>query len=98
MPSAHQELDSLVKSATAESAATPQGDLTEAYLRFYREAVGPDFPILIKLSGADHIRGGLTPTEVAQIACSMEAEGVDGFEVSGGTVESGFHNATPWFT
>ncbi len=62
-----------------------------AVYRACRQAVGPDYPILIKLSGADHIRSGLTPADVVQVARVMETEGVDGFEVSGGTVESGFH-------
>jgi 2,4-dienoyl-CoA reductase-like NADH-dependent reductase (Old Yellow Enzyme family) len=59
--------------------------------RTCRDAVGPDYPILIKINGSDYKRGGLTPADAAQIAQAMEAEGMDGFEVSGGTIESGFY-------
>ncbi len=73
------------------AALTGRMRFLRAVYRACRAAVGPEFPILIKINGADHTPNGLTPDDTAQIAQALEAEGMDGFEISGGTVESGFH-------
>ncbi len=64
--------------------------LREVY-RATRERVGPDFPVIMKLNGADSLplRRGLKPAELAEIALAMEREGLDGVEVSIGHYESG---------
>lgn len=62
-----------------------------AVYRACRDAVSPDYPILIKINGSDYKPGGLTPSDAVQIAQMVEAEGMDGFEISGGTIESGFY-------
>lgn len=60
--------------------------------RAIRERVGPDFPVIIKMNGADALplRDGLKTTELVEVALIMEAEGVDAVEISVGHYESGF--------
>lgn len=57
-----------------------------------RARVGADFPVIIKMNGADKLplRDGLEPTELAEAARIMEAAGVDAVEISVGHYESGF--------
>ena len=62
--------------------------LLEAY-RSVRQAVGPDFPVMIKLNGADNLEGGLTIEDAVSAAEALSAEGIDAIEVSGGTPASG---------
>jgi len=62
--------------------------LMETY-RSIRAAVGRDFPVFIKLNGSDNIEGGLTVEDAVHAAVALDAEGVDGIEVSGGTPASG---------
>ncbi|MGB5452570.1 MAG: NADH:flavin oxidoreductase [Sedimenticolaceae bacterium] len=60
--------------------------------RAIREKVGPDFPVIIKMNGADALplRDGLKTSELVEVALIMEAEGVDAVEISVGHYESGF--------
>lgn len=51
-----------------------------------RELVGPDYPIMIKLSFSDFVDGGLTADDAVQIAAIMAESGIDCIEVSGGTL------------
>ena len=57
-------------------------------VRAMREAVGPAFPIGVKLNSADFQRGGFSVDEAMQVAVWLEQEGVDLLEVSGGNYES----------
>lgn len=57
-------------------------------LRAMRDAVGPDFPIGIKLNSADFQRGGFTEEESLDVIRALEAEGIDLVEISGGTYEA----------
>ena len=61
-------------------------------LRAVRSRVGTDFPILIKINGADLLPsgGGLELSDVVAICKALVAEGVDAIEVSNGYYESGF--------
>jgi 2,4-dienoyl-CoA reductase-like NADH-dependent reductase (Old Yellow Enzyme family) len=52
-----------------------------------RRAVGPEFPLSIKLNSSDFQVGGLTNEESAQIVTWLNAAGVDLLEVSGGSWE-----------
>jgi 2,4-dienoyl-CoA reductase-like NADH-dependent reductase (Old Yellow Enzyme family) len=52
-----------------------------------RDAVGPDFPVGIKLNSADFQKGGFTIEESVQVAQALDAAGIDLIEVSGGTYE-----------
>lgn len=52
-----------------------------------RSAVGPDFPVSVKLNSADFQKGGFTLEEAVQVARWLDAAGVDLLEISGGTYE-----------
>jgi len=53
-----------------------------------REAVGPAFPVSIKLNSADFQRGGFTHEESMEVVAMLESDGVDLIEISGGSYES----------
>lgn len=56
-------------------------------VRAMRAAVGPAFPIGVKLNSADFQRGGFDEAESMDVVAALEAEGVDLLEISGGTYE-----------
>ena len=56
-------------------------------VRAVRYAVGPSFPVGVKLNSADFQRGGFDFEESLQVAKWLEAESVDLLEISGGTYE-----------
>ncbi len=62
--------------------------LMEVY-RVVREAVGNDYPVLIKLNGADNLHGGLCIEDAVYAARLLDRAGIDAIEVSGGTSASG---------
>jgi 2,4-dienoyl-CoA reductase-like NADH-dependent reductase (Old Yellow Enzyme family) len=53
-------------------------------LKAIREAVGPDFPVLVKLNGQDYVEDGLTLPESVQVGVWLEELGADAIEISGG--------------
>lgn len=57
-------------------------------VRAIRAAVGPAFPVGVKLNSADFQRGGFTIEEAMDVARALEAAGIDLLEVSGGNYES----------
>ena len=61
--------------------------LLESY-RAIRDAVGPDFPVMIKLNGSDNLAGGLTIEDAVFAAKALDKESIDCIEVSGGTPAS----------
>lgn len=52
-----------------------------------RGAVGPDFPVGVKLNSADFQRGGFTEEESMNVVKALAAEGIDLVEISGGNYE-----------
>lgn len=62
--------------------------LLEVYDKI-REAVGEDYPVLIKVNSEDCIENGLTVEESLKIASMLEEKGLDAVELSGGTLVSG---------
>jgi 2,4-dienoyl-CoA reductase-like NADH-dependent reductase (Old Yellow Enzyme family) len=62
--------------------------LLESY-RAVRSAVGPNFPVMIKLNGSDNLAGALTIEDAVFAAKALDKEGIDCIEVSGGTPASG---------
>ncbi|MFN2368488.1 MAG: NADH:flavin oxidoreductase [Desulfurivibrionaceae bacterium] len=54
-----------------------------------REVVGKDYPVMIKLNGADHLEGGLELEDAVYAAELLDQEGIDAIEISGGTPASG---------
>ena len=49
-----------------------------------RNAVGPDFPVSLRLGACDYLPGGNTPAEAAEAACAFADAGIALFDVSGG--------------
>lgn len=62
--------------------------LLEVYEKV-REAVGSNFPVLIKLNAADNLDGGLEIDDSVYAAEKLSKEGIDAVEVSAGTPASG---------
>lgn len=53
-----------------------------------REAVGPEFPVWIKINGRDMMEGGMTLEESIWVCQKLAAMGMDAIEVSGGVALS----------
>ncbi|RJR27337.1 MAG: FAD-dependent oxidoreductase [Desulfobacteraceae bacterium] len=53
-----------------------------------RRAVGPDYPILVRIAGNEFMEGGNTNHEACLFAQALEREGVDLFNVTGGWHET----------
>jgi 2,4-dienoyl-CoA reductase-like NADH-dependent reductase (Old Yellow Enzyme family) len=62
--------------------------LMEVY-RSVRETVGGNYPVMIKLNGADFVEGGLSAEDALFAAKLLDRQGIDAIEVSGGTSASG---------
>jgi len=52
-----------------------------------RMAVGPDFPVGVKLNASDFQRGGFTHAECVALARALNTSRVDLLELSGGSLE-----------
>lgn len=52
--------------------------------RAVRSAVGPGYPVMIKLNASDFLEGSTTEEDSSFLAAALAAEGVDAIEVSGG--------------
>lgn len=58
-------------------------------VRAVRAAVGPDYPVLVKLNASDYVDGGLAPRDSAAAASLIEEAGADLLELSGGARAAG---------
>lgn len=58
-----------------------------AAVKAVRAAVGPEFPVAVKLNSADFQKGGFAFEDSVQVAQWLEQASVDLIEVSGGTYE-----------
>ena len=56
-------------------------------VRAVRRAVGPDFPVALKLNSDDFRKGGFTNAECVQVVRWLNDESLDLLELSGGTYE-----------
>jgi 2,4-dienoyl-CoA reductase-like NADH-dependent reductase (Old Yellow Enzyme family) len=56
-------------------------------VRAVRTAVGPEFPVGVKLNSSDFVKGGFGPEECLQVVRWLSEAGIDLLEVSGGTYE-----------
>jgi 2,4-dienoyl-CoA reductase-like NADH-dependent reductase (Old Yellow Enzyme family) len=63
--------------------------LVREVLARIRQAVGPNYPVLIKLNSEDFLDGGLDLDAMLAVADSLERAGIDAIELSGGTALSG---------
>jgi 2,4-dienoyl-CoA reductase-like NADH-dependent reductase (Old Yellow Enzyme family) len=57
-----------------------------------RGAVGPGFPVFVKMSAHDGYAGGTVPREAARVAAELDRLGIDAIEVSAGTPEGARRN------
>jgi len=58
-------------------------------LNAIRNAVGNDYPVLIKINSEDYIENGLSLKDSIAAAKLLAAAGIDAIELSGGTLSSG---------
>lgn len=56
-------------------------------VRCVRDAVGPDFPVAVKLNSADFQKGGFAFEDSLQVAQWLQEASIDLIEISGGTYE-----------
>ncbi|MDH3328942.1 MAG: NADH:flavin oxidoreductase [Desulfobulbaceae bacterium] len=54
-----------------------------------REAVGRDYPVMIKLNATDNLKGGLEAGDALAVAQKLSESGIDAIEISAGTPASG---------
>lgn len=60
-----------------------------------KNVAGSDFPVIAKLNSSDFIPQGLSVEESVEIALLLEADGLDGVEISGGMSEAGKGSVWP---
>jgi 2,4-dienoyl-CoA reductase-like NADH-dependent reductase (Old Yellow Enzyme family) len=82
-----QFLSPLVNRRTDEYGGTlaNRGRMTLEVLRSVRHAVGPDYPVLIKVNAEDFAEGGFSVEDMLELSAMLEKEGIDAIELSGGT-------------
>ena len=68
-----------------------------AVYRAVREAVGADYPVLVKLNSEDWPHGGLTQEDSLTVASLLAEAGIDAIEVSGGTPRRPAADKGPYF-
>ncbi len=61
---------------------------TEVYQKV-RQAVGPEYPVIIKINAQDYVDGGATLDDSIPLVKALCDMGIDAIEVSGGTGASG---------
>lgn len=59
-----------------------------------RAAVGPDFPISVKLNSSDQLVGGLNENDALEVVAALDASSVDLIDISGGTYFPGAKSAS----
>lgn len=62
--------------------------ILESY-RAVRAAVGPDYPVMIKINCQDFVPGALNEEDSRKVVRLLAAEGLDAVEISGGTAAAG---------
>ena len=66
-------------------------------LRAVRNEVGPDFPVLCRLSGDEYVEGGLKIEDSKEIAKALERNGADALHISACVAASGYLNHPPYY-
>lgn len=59
-----------------------------------RAAVGPHFPIAVKLNSSDQLEGGLGEEDALQVVAALDTSSVDLIDISGGTYFPGAKSAS----
>ena len=52
-----------------------------------KQTTPKDFPVLIKINSEDFLEGGLSQSDMLELAAMLETAGIDGIELSGGTAD-----------
>ncbi|WP_458525119.1 oxidoreductase [Onishia taeanensis] len=63
-------------------------------LRAVRDAVGPAFPIAVKLNTTDQLEGGLSAADALTVIKALDREAIDLLDLSGGTYFPGARSAS----
>jgi 2,4-dienoyl-CoA reductase-like NADH-dependent reductase (Old Yellow Enzyme family) len=58
-------------------------------LQQIRQAVGREYPVLVKMNCRDFIENGLTAEDSLEVGAMLESEGIDAIELSGGVLVGG---------
>ena len=58
-------------------------------LQQIRQAVGPEYPVLVKMNCRDFIENGLVVEDSLEVGALLESEGIDAIELSGGVLVGG---------
>jgi 2,4-dienoyl-CoA reductase-like NADH-dependent reductase (Old Yellow Enzyme family)/thioredoxin reductase len=66
-------------------------------LKSVRSRLGPEFPVICRLSGDEYVDSGLRIEETKEIAKILEREGADGLHVSACNAASGYLNHPPYY-
>nr|WP_246422987.1 hypothetical protein [Mycoplana azooxidifex] len=59
-----------------------------------RSAVGPDFPIAVKLNSSDQLQGGFNTEDALTVVAALDRSSVDLIDISGGTYFPGAKSAS----
>lgn len=59
-----------------------------------RAAVGPDFPIAVKLNSSDQLEGGFKEEDALEVVAALDGSSVDLIDISGGTYFPGAKSAS----
>lgn len=59
-----------------------------------RAAVGPDFPIAVKLNSSDQLEGGFDKEDALEVVAALDGSSVDLIDISGGTYFPGANSAS----
>jgi len=59
-----------------------------------RTAVGPAFPIALKLNASDQLEGGFAETEALEVISALDDSSLDVIDISGGTYFPGAKSAS----
>jgi 2,4-dienoyl-CoA reductase-like NADH-dependent reductase (Old Yellow Enzyme family)/thioredoxin reductase len=66
-------------------------------LQSVRNRIGPDFPIICRLSADEYLQGGLRIEETKQIAKTLEEKGANALHISACNVVTGYLNQPPYY-
>ena len=82
-----QFLSPMVNQRTDEygGALANRGRMVLEVLHSVRRAVGPNYPVLIKLNSEDFVEGGFSVEDMLELSALLEKAGMDAIELSGGT-------------
>ncbi|PUB11252.1 NADH:flavin oxidoreductase/NADH oxidase family protein [Yoonia sediminilitoris] len=59
-----------------------------------RAAVGPAFPVAVKLNSSDRLKGGFMPTDALAVIATLDNSTIDLIDISGGTYFPGAQSAS----